>query len=105
MNSALFSLSSGGCQTTDPGTESPTHFFSSPSPDEIHCYQDEIDAELQNARPKLRGVYAAYAKEGKEHAATLRIPFTSTLLTLGDLTRTSYDDLQTVPVLFIITIE
>lgn len=31
--------------------------------DEIHCYQDEIDAELQNARPKLRGVYAAYAKE------------------------------------------
>lgn len=36
------------------------------SQDEIHEYQDEIDAELQNSRPKLRGVYAAYAKEGTE---------------------------------------
>ncbi|XP_068573665.1 transcription factor IIIB 90 kDa subunit-like [Cebidichthys violaceus] len=32
--------------------------------DEIQIYQDEIDAELQSCRPKLRGVYAAYAKEG-----------------------------------------
>ncbi|KAI4804137.1 hypothetical protein KUCAC02_025778 [Chaenocephalus aceratus] len=31
--------------------------------DEISGYQDEIDAELECARPKLRGVYAAYAKE------------------------------------------
>ncbi|KAG7510484.1 transcription factor IIIB 90 kDa subunit-like [Solea senegalensis] len=31
--------------------------------EEIHCYEDEIDAELQNCRPKLRGVYAAYTKE------------------------------------------
>ncbi|XP_026195762.1 transcription factor IIIB 90 kDa subunit-like [Anabas testudineus] len=31
--------------------------------DEIHNYQDEIDAELQSSRPKLRGVYASYAKE------------------------------------------
>ncbi|XP_068607767.1 transcription factor IIIB 90 kDa subunit-like [Brachionichthys hirsutus] len=30
--------------------------------DEIQGYQDEIDAELQNVRPKLRGVYAAYTK-------------------------------------------
>uniref|UniRef100_A0A7N6AKC8 B-related factor 1 n=1 Tax=Anabas testudineus TaxID=64144 RepID=A0A7N6AKC8_ANATE len=34
--------------------------------DEIHNYQDEIDAELQSSRPKLRGVYASYAKEGME---------------------------------------
>lgn len=31
--------------------------------DEIQGYQDEIDAELESSRPKLRGVYAAYAKE------------------------------------------
>ncbi|XP_036981266.1 BRF1 RNA polymerase III transcription initiation factor subunit a isoform X1 [Acanthopagrus latus] len=31
--------------------------------DEIQGYQDEIDAELQSSRPKLRGVYAAYTKE------------------------------------------
>ncbi|XP_045918594.1 transcription factor IIIB 90 kDa subunit-like [Micropterus dolomieu] len=31
--------------------------------EEIQSYQDEIDAELQSNRPKLRGVYAAYAKE------------------------------------------
>lgn len=56
----LFSLSTGGCKVA--------HFYFSffSLPDEIHCYQDEIDAELQNARPKLRGVYAAYAKEGTE---------------------------------------
>ncbi|XP_070776518.1 transcription factor IIIB 90 kDa subunit-like [Enoplosus armatus] len=34
--------------------------------DEIQSYQDEIDAELQTSRPKLRGVYAAYAKEDGE---------------------------------------
>uniref|UniRef100_A0A667YK85 B-related factor 1 n=1 Tax=Myripristis murdjan TaxID=586833 RepID=A0A667YK85_9TELE len=33
--------------------------------DEIESYQDEIDSELESCRPKLRGVYAAYAKEGK----------------------------------------
>ncbi|XP_037551026.1 BRF1 RNA polymerase III transcription initiation factor subunit a [Nematolebias whitei] len=31
--------------------------------DEIQEYQDEIDAELEGSRPKLRGVYAAYTKE------------------------------------------
>ncbi|KAM9708844.1 BRF1 general transcription factor IIIB subunit a [Menidia menidia] len=31
--------------------------------DEIQEYQDEIDAELESRRPKLRGVYAAYANE------------------------------------------
>ncbi|KAM4723704.1 BRF1 general transcription factor IIIB subunit a [Anableps anableps] len=31
--------------------------------DEIQEYQDEIDAELESCRPKLRGVYAAYTKE------------------------------------------
>ncbi|KAM9842512.1 BRF1 general transcription factor IIIB subunit a [Aulostomus maculatus] len=31
--------------------------------DEINCFQDEIDTELHSSRPKLRGVYAAYAKE------------------------------------------
>ncbi|KAK2826773.1 hypothetical protein Q5P01_020987 [Channa striata] len=36
--------------------------------DEIHSYQDEIDAELQSSRPKLRGVYAAYAKEDCKNA-------------------------------------
>ncbi|KAM9354800.1 transcription factor IIIB 90 kDa subunit-like [Pholidichthys leucotaenia] len=30
--------------------------------DAVVEYQDEIDAELQSSRPKLRGVYAAYAK-------------------------------------------
>lgn len=35
-------------------------------PDEIHGYQDEIDLELETSRPKLRGVYAAYTKEGTE---------------------------------------
>uniref|UniRef100_A0A3Q4IFX7 Transcription factor IIIB 90 kDa subunit n=1 Tax=Neolamprologus brichardi TaxID=32507 RepID=A0A3Q4IFX7_NEOBR len=29
---------------------------------EIQEYQEEIDAELESSRPKLRGVYAAYAK-------------------------------------------
>uniref|UniRef100_A0A1A7YFI6 BRF1 homolog, subunit of RNA polymerase III transcription initiation factor IIIBa n=3 Tax=Iconisemion striatum TaxID=60296 RepID=A0A1A7YFI6_9TELE len=31
--------------------------------DELLGYQDEIDAELESCRPKLRGVYAAYSKE------------------------------------------
>uniref|UniRef100_A0A8D3C0L6 B-related factor 1 n=1 Tax=Scophthalmus maximus TaxID=52904 RepID=A0A8D3C0L6_SCOMX len=30
---------------------------------EIHGYEDEIDAELESSRPKLRGVYASYVKE------------------------------------------
>ncbi|XP_029316218.1 BRF1 general transcription factor IIIB subunit a, partial [Cottoperca gobio] len=37
--------------------------------DEIQSYQDEIDAELESARPKLRGVYAAYTKQGRENVA------------------------------------
>uniref|UniRef100_A0AAQ4Q6H5 B-related factor 1 n=1 Tax=Gasterosteus aculeatus aculeatus TaxID=481459 RepID=A0AAQ4Q6H5_GASAC len=34
--------------------------------EEILGYQDEIDAEIESCRPKLRGVYAAYAREGTE---------------------------------------
>ncbi|KAM9840786.1 transcription factor IIIB 90 kDa subunit-like isoform 2-T2 [Aulostomus maculatus] len=30
---------------------------------QISCYQDEIETELEKSRPKLRGIYAAYAKE------------------------------------------
>ncbi|XP_023829989.1 BRF1 general transcription factor IIIB subunit b [Salvelinus sp. IW2-2015] len=30
---------------------------------EISLYRDEIETELENSRPKLRGIYAAYAKE------------------------------------------
>ncbi|XP_028996662.1 transcription factor IIIB 90 kDa subunit [Betta splendens] len=30
---------------------------------EICCYKDEIETELEKSRPKLRGIYAAYAKE------------------------------------------
>ncbi|KAJ0009227.1 hypothetical protein NQD34_016642, partial [Periophthalmus magnuspinnatus] len=29
----------------------------------IHEFEDEIDAELQNSRPKLKGIYAAYTRE------------------------------------------
>uniref|UniRef100_A0A3B5AP46 Transcription factor TFIIB cyclin-like domain-containing protein n=1 Tax=Stegastes partitus TaxID=144197 RepID=A0A3B5AP46_9TELE len=36
------------------------------SQNEIQEYQDEIDAELESSRPKLRGVYAAYTKEGEQ---------------------------------------
>uniref|UniRef100_A0AAY4B7R2 Transcription factor IIIB 90 kDa subunit n=1 Tax=Denticeps clupeoides TaxID=299321 RepID=A0AAY4B7R2_9TELE len=35
--------------------------------DEVHgeicCYQDEIENELENSRPKMRGPYSSYAKE------------------------------------------
>lgn len=51
---------------------------SSSSPtDEIHTYEDEIDSELQTSRPKLRGVYAAYAREGTEHTHTCHTPLFS----------------------------
>ncbi|KAI1895384.1 hypothetical protein AGOR_G00105740 [Albula goreensis] len=30
---------------------------------EICCYQDEIETELENSRPKMRGMYASYAKD------------------------------------------
>lgn len=30
---------------------------------EISCYKNEIETELEKSRPKLRGIYAAYAKE------------------------------------------
>ncbi|XP_040920108.1 BRF1 RNA polymerase III transcription initiation factor subunit b isoform X1 [Toxotes jaculatrix] len=30
---------------------------------EISCYKDEIETELEKSQPKLRGIYAAYAKE------------------------------------------
>ncbi|XP_068454850.1 BRF1 RNA polymerase III transcription initiation factor subunit b [Clinocottus analis] len=30
---------------------------------EISCYKDEIETELEKGRPKLKGIYAAYAKE------------------------------------------
>lgn len=39
--------------------------FFTPSTGEIEEYQEEIDAELESSRPKLRGVYAAYAKGGE----------------------------------------
>lgn len=39
--------------------------------EEILGYQDEIDAEIESCRPKLRGVYAAYAREGTEHNRVL----------------------------------
>ncbi|XP_035467318.2 transcription factor IIIB 90 kDa subunit isoform X2 [Scophthalmus maximus] len=38
--------------------------------DEIHGYEDEIDAELESSRPKLRGVYASYVKEESEVPST-----------------------------------
>ncbi|XP_061889834.1 transcription factor IIIB 90 kDa subunit-like isoform X2 [Entelurus aequoreus] len=34
---------------------------------EIEGYQNEIDTNLESSRPKLRGVYAAYAKEDLEN--------------------------------------
>nr|XP_043904743.1 transcription factor IIIB 90 kDa subunit-like isoform X2 [Solea senegalensis] len=30
---------------------------------EISCYKNEIETELEKSRPKLRGIYAAYARE------------------------------------------
>ncbi|KAG9344706.1 hypothetical protein JZ751_010393 [Albula glossodonta] len=33
---------------------------------EISSYRDEIETELENSRPKLRGIYAAYARDGPE---------------------------------------
>ncbi|XP_019909766.2 transcription factor IIIB 90 kDa subunit isoform X2 [Esox lucius] len=33
---------------------------------EIHEYQDEIEMELEQSRPKLRGIYASYAKTGPQ---------------------------------------
>lgn len=32
---------------------------------EISSYQDEIEIELENSRPKAKGVYANYSKDGK----------------------------------------
>lgn len=40
-----------------------TQPFDSVSSGEISCYKDEIETELEKSRPKLRGIYAAYAKE------------------------------------------
>uniref|UniRef100_A0A6Q2X9T4 Transcription factor IIIB 90 kDa subunit n=1 Tax=Esox lucius TaxID=8010 RepID=A0A6Q2X9T4_ESOLU len=36
---------------------------------EISLYQDEIETELENSRPRLRGIYAAYSKETGEGSA------------------------------------
>ncbi|KAJ7990944.1 hypothetical protein DPEC_G00292130 [Dallia pectoralis] len=36
---------------------------------EIHEYQDEIEMELEQSRPKLRGMYASYAKSGPQEEA------------------------------------
>ena len=60
-----FLLFSVACKVFDSGIILGLTFLSF-STDEISSYQDEIDAELECARPKLRGVYAAYAKEGTE---------------------------------------
>uniref|UniRef100_A0A3P8XPA5 Transcription factor IIIB 90 kDa subunit n=1 Tax=Esox lucius TaxID=8010 RepID=A0A3P8XPA5_ESOLU len=35
---------------------------------EISLYQDEIETELENSRPRLRGIYAAYSKETGLHS-------------------------------------
>uniref|UniRef100_A0AAR2ILU8 Transcription factor IIIB 90 kDa subunit n=1 Tax=Pygocentrus nattereri TaxID=42514 RepID=A0AAR2ILU8_PYGNA len=34
---------------------------------EISSYRDEIETELENSRPKLKGIYAAYTREGTIH--------------------------------------
>lgn len=34
---------------------------------EISSYRDEIETELENSRPKLKGIYAAYTREGISH--------------------------------------
>lgn len=38
---------------------------------EISSYRDEIETELENSRPKLRGIYAMYAREGTVHQMCL----------------------------------
>ncbi|XP_060722525.1 BRF1 RNA polymerase III transcription initiation factor subunit b isoform X2 [Tachysurus vachellii] len=38
---------------------------------EISSYQDEIETELENSRPKLRGIYAMYAKEDTNGSLSL----------------------------------
>uniref|UniRef100_A0A3B3ZQM7 B-related factor 1 n=1 Tax=Periophthalmus magnuspinnatus TaxID=409849 RepID=A0A3B3ZQM7_9GOBI len=45
--------------------------------DEIHEFEDEIDAELQNSRPKLKGIYAAYTREGNAASQKLEQPLDS----------------------------
>lgn len=40
---------------------------------EISSYQDEIETELENSRPKLRGIYAMYAREGTVCACSLLV--------------------------------
>lgn len=47
-------------------------YISAPSTGEIHGYREEIDAELESSRPKLRGVYAAYTKGGEWFQKQLR---------------------------------
>lgn len=32
---------------------------------EISSYQDEIESELENSRPKAKGVFANFTKDGK----------------------------------------
>lgn len=32
---------------------------------EISSYQDEIEIELENSRPKAKGVFANFTKDGK----------------------------------------
>ncbi|CAG03766.1 unnamed protein product [Tetraodon nigroviridis] len=49
-------------QQLHPKLSACVHAASPSSSDEICSYQDEIDSELQTSRPKLRGVYAAYAR-------------------------------------------
>ncbi|XP_068610259.1 BRF1 RNA polymerase III transcription initiation factor subunit b [Brachionichthys hirsutus] len=36
---------------------------------QISCYKDEIETELEKSRPKLSGIYAAYAKETEPEVA------------------------------------
>ncbi|KAM7376405.1 hypothetical protein PAMP_006141 [Pampus punctatissimus] len=64
--------------------------------DEIQNYQDEIDTELQNSRPKLRGVYAAYAKEDAEDDVDEILSTSSKLADGEELDEEEEEELQAV---------
>ncbi|XP_076002787.1 BRF1 general transcription factor IIIB subunit a [Genypterus blacodes] len=63
--------------------------------DEIQGYQDEIDAELEINRPKLRGVYAAYVKQDPKLASEEDVTSTSKVED-DELPEEEEDELQAV---------